>query len=180
MHGRGVRDMPAVDATAGALAGSVGMTIFPTLSALALVASAAGAQAPQAEPRSAADAAKAFSLDLPAATPAADPASPPIASAPTIVAFTLDTPIAQLIADPAAKAVLDKDLPGLSGDANLAKFQSMSLRQFQPMTGGQMSDALLAKTGADLAAVGPSPVAAPAPMPSPPSTPSHKRIDSGR
>jgi hypothetical protein len=67
--------------------------------------------------------------------------------------FTLDTPIRVLIADPAAKAVLDKDLPGLSTDENLAKFEDKSLRQFQPLTGGQLTDALLAKTGKDLAAI---------------------------
>src|SRR5690242_16475641 len=66
--------------------------------------------------------------------------------------YTLDTPIKALVADPAAKAVLDKDLPGLSSDENLAKFEVKSLRQFQPMTGGQLTDALLQKTGQDLAA----------------------------
>jgi hypothetical protein len=68
--------------------------------------------------------------------------------------FTLDTPIKDLIADPGAKAVLDKDLPGLSSDENLAKFQDKSLRQFQPMTGGQLTDELLAKVGSDFAAMG--------------------------
>jgi hypothetical protein len=68
--------------------------------------------------------------------------------------YTLDTPIKDLIADSQAKAVLDKDLPGLSTDENLAKFEDKSLRQFQPMTGGQLTDDLLKKTGADLAAIG--------------------------
>ncbi len=151
------------------------MKIVPILSVLALAASSAGAQTAPADQRSPTDAAKAFSLDLPAPAASATTDAPP-----AIVAFTLDTPIGQLIADPRAKAVLDKDLPGLSGDANLAKFQSMSLRQFQPMTGGQMSDALLAKTGADLAAIGPQAAAAPVAMPSPLPTTSNKRIDSGR
>ena len=68
--------------------------------------------------------------------------------------YTLDTPIKVLIADPGAKAVLDKDLPGLSTDENLPKFEDKSLRQFQPLTGGQLTDALLEKTGKDLAAIG--------------------------
>lgn len=68
--------------------------------------------------------------------------------------YTLDTPIKDLIADPEAKAVLDKDLPGLSTDENLAKFEDKSLRQLQPMTGGQLTDDLLKKTGADLGALG--------------------------
>ncbi|WP_254603013.1 hypothetical protein [Sphingomonas bacterium] len=152
------------------------MTIYLTLfSALMLVSSLSGGQADQ---RSAADAAKAFSLDLPAANaPAAvsDPDAPP--SVPAV--FTLDTPIGQIIADPKAKLVLDTDLPGLSTDTNLAKFQSMSLRQFQPMTGGQMTDALLAKTGADLAAIAPSPVLARSPVPVPRS-PTSRRADNGR
>lgn len=67
--------------------------------------------------------------------------------------YTLDTPIKDLIADPEAKAVLDKDLPGLSTDENLAKFEDKSLRQLQPMTGGQLTDDLLKKTGADLGAL---------------------------
>ncbi len=64
--------------------------------------------------------------------------------------FTLDTPIADLIADPAAKAVLDKDLPGLSSDENLDKFAKLGLRQFQPLTGGQLTDAMLVKVARDL------------------------------
>ncbi|WP_375396036.1 hypothetical protein [uncultured Sphingomonas sp.] len=152
------------------------MTIYLTLfSALTLMSSLSGAQTDQ---RSAADAAKAFSLDLPAANaPAAvsDPDAPP--SVPAV--FTLDTPISQIIADPKAKVVLDTDLPGLSTDTNLAKFQSMSLRQFQPMTGGQMTDALLAKTGADLAAIAPSPVLAHAPA-SVPRSPTSRKVDNGR
>jgi hypothetical protein len=85
--------------------------------------------------------------DAPAAdaTPAATPASSG--------EFTLDTPISALIADPAAKAVLDKDLPGMSTDSNLPKFEDKSLRQLQPMTGGQLTDDLLKKTGDDLAAI---------------------------
>jgi len=67
--------------------------------------------------------------------------------------FTLDTPIRTLIADPRAKAVLDRDLPGLSEDSNLPKFEGLSLRRFQPLTGGQMTEDLLVKTGEDLAAI---------------------------
>ncbi len=66
--------------------------------------------------------------------------------------FTLDTPIKDLIADPQAKAVLDKDLPGMSADENLPKFEDKSLRQLQPLTGGQLTDDLLKKVATDLAA----------------------------
>lgn len=68
--------------------------------------------------------------------------------------YTLDTPIKDLIADPAAKAVLDKDLPGMSSDENLPKFEDKSLRQLQPMTGGQLTDDLLKQVAGDLAAIG--------------------------
>ena len=75
--------------------------------------------------------------------------------------FNLDTPINAIIADPAARAVLDRDLPGISTDENLPKFGSLSLRAFQPLTGGQLTDALLAKAEADLAKVSPSRVRKP-------------------
>ncbi|MBB5717602.1 hypothetical protein FHR23_000509 [Stakelama sediminis] len=67
--------------------------------------------------------------------------------------FTLDTPIETLIADKRSRAVLDKDLPGLSTDENLDKFKAMSLRKFQPMTGGQLTDAMMHKVAKDLAAI---------------------------
>jgi len=69
----------------------------------------------------------------------------------------LDVPIASLIANPTTKRVLDHDLPGLSGDANLPKFQHLSLREFQPLTGGQLTDALLAKVETDIRTVPPTP-----------------------
>lgn len=98
------------------------------------------------------------------ATPTTSPAPTEPASTGVVSVFTLDTPIRVLIADPGAKAVLDRDMPGLSEDENLAKFESMSLRQFQPMTGGQLTNALLAKVGADLNALGATmPLATPAP-----------------
>lgn len=74
------------------------------------------------------------------------------ATAATAAHFTLDTPIKMLIADPAAKAVLDKDLPGMSSDENLPKFEDKSLRQLQPMSGGQLTDAMLKQVAADLGA----------------------------
>ena len=98
------------------------------------------------------------------------------ADAPAINAhYTLDTPIKALIADPQAKAVLDKDLPGMSTDPNLAKFEDKSLRQLQPLTGGQLTDDMLKKVAQDLggisadgaatppAATGDQPAADPAP-----------------
>ena len=148
---------------------------------LALAASPVVAQVPS-DQRTAADSAKAFSLDLPAP---ADPMQTLPPRAPegrpqTLVSFTLDTPIEQLLADPRARAVLDADLPGMSADSNLAKFQLMSLRQLQPMTGGQMTNALLEKTGADLAAIAPSAETSPPMAPATVSAATRKKMDSGR
>ena len=154
------------------------LTLF---AALTLTASPVIAQVPQSDQRTAADSAKAFSLDLP--TPG-DPTQRPRQESDgrpqTLVAFTLDTPIQQLLADPRARAVLDADLPGMSADSNLAKFQLMSLRQLQPMTGGQMSNALLAKTGADLAAIAPAAQMTAPTAPATVSAATRKKMDSGR
>ena len=172
------------------------MRVTHLLPLLALTASPLSAvHAIQTGSRTATDSAKAFSLDLPAATPTTDATPPsqteaalphlPAAAVPeaapaTFIGFTLDTPIAQLLADRRAKAVLDRDLPGLSDDPNLLKFASVSLRQFQPMTGGQLTDTLLAKTGSDLAALGGAAAVPPAAPPLVVAPTRDRKLDSGR
>lgn len=84
----------------------------------------------------------------PAPADAAAPAAPGLRAT-----FTLDTPIGDLIGDPAAKAVLDKTLPGLSSDDNLDKFAKLGLRQFQPLTGGQLTDAMLTRVAEELSSL---------------------------
>ncbi|NIJ28702.1 hypothetical protein FHT00_000630 [Sphingomonas insulae] len=122
-------------------------------------------------PSPAAAAADRFALDLPrddAATVQPEPDTRPVtpsvtpSASPTVAngGFSLDTPIADLIANAQAKAILDRDLPGLSDDTNLPKFQTLSLRKLAPLSGGQMTAALLNKVGTDLAAIDAS---APAP-----------------
>ena len=122
-----------------------------------------------AQSSQAAQAADKFALDLPAdetVTAPAEPAAPvaPVAAAtppvPAVAAggYSLDTPIADLIAEPRAKAILDRDVPGMSDDPNLPKFQALSLRKLAPLSGGQMTPALLAKIAADLAAIDGAPV----------------------
>lgn len=81
------------------------------------------------------------------------PANEAAASPAPAAKFSLDTPIADLIANWRSKAVLDKDLPGLSFDKNLDKFSHMSLRQLQPQSDGRLTDALMEQVGADLAAI---------------------------
>lgn len=66
-------------------------------------------------------------------------------------AFTLDTPIATIAADPAGKAILDKDLPGLTSHPMYGLFKGRSLKAVQPMSGGAITDERLAQTQADLA-----------------------------
>ena len=68
-------------------------------------------------------------------------------------ALTLDSPIQDIAANPAGKAILDKDLPGLTSHPAYDQFKAMSLKDVAPMSNGAISDAALAKTGADLAAL---------------------------
>jgi hypothetical protein len=67
--------------------------------------------------------------------------------------FTVDTPIAQLLADYRSKAVLDRDMPGLSSDKNLDRFKPLSLSKLAPMSGGRLSPELLEKVGKHLAEI---------------------------
>ncbi|WP_188053965.1 MULTISPECIES: hypothetical protein [unclassified Sphingosinithalassobacter] len=77
--------------------------------------------------------------------------SPPAAD--TLAQFTLDTPVEQIVADERAKAVLDANIPGVSTHESYDMFKSMSLRQLQPYSGGQITDEMLAKTEAEFAAI---------------------------
>ncbi|AOH85432.1 hypothetical protein AWL63_17295 [Sphingomonas panacis] len=82
----------------------------------------------------------------PAAVPAA-PAAIPAAK------FTLDTPVETIAADPAGKAVLNADIPGLLVHPMYESFKSMGLLDLQGMSQGKLTDAMLAKAKADLAAI---------------------------
>jgi hypothetical protein len=80
-----------------------------------------------------------------AAAPAAAPAD--------AAKFNLDTPIETMAADEKAKAVLMADLPDLLPHPSYEMFKGMSLRQVQPYSQGALTDDLLAKVQADLAAI---------------------------
>ncbi len=67
---------------------------------------------------------------------------------------TLDTPIERIAADPAGKAVLDAAVPQVMGHANYETFKSMSLRQLQPLSRGQITNETLAETESRLARAG--------------------------
>jgi hypothetical protein len=75
-------------------------------------------------------------------------------TAPAAAKFNLDTPIETLIADEKAKAVLATGL-GTDVTAHPAydQFKGMSLRQVQPMSGGQVTDEMLATIEKGLAEI---------------------------
>jgi hypothetical protein len=87
-----------------------------------------------------------------AALLAADPAQAGdvLANLSTVPAYTQRTPVEIMAADPAAVAVLNKDLPGLLTDPNYPIFKSMSLKQMQQASGGELSVVDVDKTVADL------------------------------
>jgi hypothetical protein len=71
----------------------------------------------------------------------------------TAPAYSRNTPVEQLMADPAAVAVLNKDLPGLLTAPEFSLFKSMSLKQLQQASGGDLSMVDLDRTEADLQAL---------------------------
>ncbi len=74
-------------------------------------------------------------------------------STPAAAGSALDIPIEQIACHPAGRLVLDSNLPQVIAHANYETFKSMSLRQLQPMSRGQITDQALAKTESDLAAM---------------------------
>lgn len=125
------------------------------LAALALAAPAAAAPAkkPAADPKTSAEA---FNLDLGATgedTAVTAPADPPAAADKPATRYNLDTPVGELLTNYRAKAVLDRDMPGLSTDKNLDKVKPLSLNKLAPLSGGRLTAELLAKVGKDLAKI---------------------------
>jgi hypothetical protein len=87
--------------------------------------------------------ATAMAQTAPAPAPAATPAAK----------FTLDTPIQEIVADAQGKAAIDKNLPGLIGLPQYDMFKGLSLNQLKAYSDGKLTDEILAKTAADLAAI---------------------------
>jgi hypothetical protein len=115
---------------------------------LLLTLPAAAQDAPASSPVSAPASATA---STPASTTASTPATP-TASAPA-PAYSRNTPVEKMTSDPAAVAVLNKDLPGLLTAPEFAIFKSMSLKQLQQASGGDLSEVDVAKAEADLQAL---------------------------
>jgi len=66
---------------------------------------------------------------------------------------TAETRIGDLLANDAAKAVLDKHLPGLSSDTQIAMAAGMTLRAIQAFAPGQLSNEALDAVDEDLASL---------------------------
>lgn len=79
------------------------------------------------------------------------PASAEVAQSPSY--STNATDIGTLIDNPATKAVLDKDLPGFSGNPQIEMARSMTLKQIQGFSDDAITDAVLAKIDEDLAKI---------------------------
>jgi hypothetical protein len=89
-----------------------------------------------------------------AAQTAPTPAPAPAPATPASTAkFSTNTPIQDIVADPAAKAIFEKDLPGVTAMPEFESFKAMSLRALQPYSNGKLTDELLTKMDTDLAAI---------------------------
>jgi hypothetical protein len=119
-------------------------TLFAAAAALTALATApALAQAPAATPAPGA-----------APAPAAAPASTPAPAAATGGLSVESTPIETIVANPAGKAVLDKDLPGLTTHEAYEQFKAMTLAQVAPMSQGAITPEALKAVQADLDKIG--------------------------
>ena len=75
------------------------------------------------------------------------------ASAPAAPALTIDSSIKYLLADPETAAILEKHLPGVAEHPARAQFEDMSLPEVAPMSGGAVTDEIIAAIDADLKAL---------------------------
>ncbi|WP_379923011.1 hypothetical protein [Erythrobacter sp. R86502] len=76
----------------------------------------------------------------------------------TAAAFTIDTPIETLMADERSKAVLVKHFGGqdLAQHPAYEQFKTLSLKAVAPFSQGMITDDMLEKIAADLAAITPA------------------------
>lgn len=90
-------------------------------------------------------------IGLVAAVPALAESAPAPAPAATAKHYTTaETSIADLIADPAAKAILDRLIPGLTDNPQLAMVSSMTLRALQPLAADKITEESLSAVDAEL------------------------------
>ena len=67
--------------------------------------------------------------------------------------YTLDTPLETIAADPEGTVVLNKNIPGLLTDPSYGVIKSMTLKTIARLSGGDLTDQMLAQTEADLKAL---------------------------
>ena len=85
-----------------------------------------------------------------AIAPAAAPASPAApAQAPKYT--SADTEIGTLLDDPAARAILERAIPGMTGNDQIDMARSMTLKMIQPHAADQITDAKLHEIDAEFA-----------------------------
>ncbi len=65
--------------------------------------------------------------------------------------LSLSSSVGAIAADPQGKAILDRDVPGMTSNSNWMLVQGMTLPQLQSLSGGQMTQAELDHVSADLA-----------------------------
>jgi hypothetical protein len=99
-------------------------------------------------------ASSALAQETPAPTAEPQTTGEPDPSAEASNAFTLNTPIQALAADQGARAVLDRELPGLTTHESYEQFKGMSLKALMPLSGGLITDERLAAVEAGLRALG--------------------------
>ena len=92
----------------------------------------------------------ALALTVAAPAFAADPAPAPAEAA---VYSTAGSTLGVLLDNAATKAVLEKHIPKLVANPQLAMARGITLKQTQGMAGDALSDDLLARIDADLAAI---------------------------
>jgi hypothetical protein len=83
-------------------------------------------------------------------------AQPAAATAPAAKPYsTAETPIGALIDDAQSRAILDKHIPGLSDNPQIAMARPLTLKAIQGSAPGTLTDEVLAKVDEELAKLGP-------------------------
>lgn len=98
--------------------------------------------------------AAALLLSSAAANAALAQTAPTSAAAPGVMSSQTTT-VGELIDKPASKAILDKDIPGLSSNPQIDAARGMTLAAIQPYASDQITDEVLKKVDADLAKLPP-------------------------
>lgn len=80
--------------------------------------------------------------------------TPPAASTAATTYSVEDTDIGTLLDDPAARAILDKQIPGMTTNPQIEMARSFTLRQIQQFAADQVTDEVLAKIDADFKVLG--------------------------